>query len=91
MADEAWVVVAQHLMPNAWVPLDPGSAELLFFEALLRDHGIEVAFDPFRPGEAGGFTRDCAQPVRLRVKESDVERAKALIAEASQSEPLPPE
>ncbi len=91
MADQAWVAVAQHLMPNAWVPVDPGSAELLFFEAVLRDSGIEVAFDPFRPGEGGGFTRDCAQPVRLLVMRSDLQRARALIAEASRSELLPPE
>jgi hypothetical protein len=82
VVDESWVVVAEHVMPVAWVPLDGGCLELIFFETLLRDDGIDVVFDPFRPGEGGGFTRDCAQPVRLLVRASDSGRARALVDEA---------
>jgi hypothetical protein len=85
VVDDSWVVVAEHVMPVAWVPIDAGCVELLFFEVVLKDEGIDVAFDPFRPGEGGGFTRDCAQPVRLMVKTSDSERARSLIAEAEDS------
>ena len=83
MADDTWVVLAEHLMPTSWTPIDSGGLELLFFEAALKDQGVDVAFDPFRPGEGGGFTRDCAQPVRLMVRASDLERSRALLAEAA--------
>jgi hypothetical protein len=83
VVDDAWVVLEEHLMPTAWTPIDAGGLRLLYLEAVLKDQGIDTAFDPFRPGEGGGFTRDCAQPVRLLVKELDLNRARALAAEAA--------
>ena len=73
-----------------WVLIDGDGAELLFLEAALKQEGIDAAFDPFRPGEAGGFTRDCAQPVRLMVRQSDLDRAREIVDQARRAEPEPP-
>ena len=77
-----WVVLAEHRLFAGWVPIDAGGLELLLFEALLGDEGIEAEFDPFRPGEGGGFTRDCDQPLRLMVRTGDLERARSLVSVA---------
>lgn len=77
MVEDSWVVLVEHLLPVGWVPIDAAGADMLLLEAALAEQGIEVFFDPFRPGEAGGFTRDCAQSVKLMVKQADLERARA--------------
>jgi hypothetical protein len=87
VVDEDWVVLAEHLLSLGSAPIDGTGVELLYFEALLRDNGIDAAFDPFRPGEGGGFTRNFLQPVRLLVKACDLERAQALVAEVEQANP----
>lgn len=82
MAQDDWVVLAEHQLRVAWNPIDAGSLELLFLEAELNDHGIRVAFLPYRPGESGGFTDALAQPLQLLVKASDLDRAKEIAAKA---------
>lgn len=67
-------------MNTAWVPLDTRSLELLALESELDAARIECAFDPFRPGEGGSYTRTVAQPIRLLVKEADLERAMEIAA-----------
>jgi len=90
VSDEPWVVLEEHMLPVGWVLIDGDGAELLFLEAALKQEGIDAAFDPFRPGEAGGFTRDCAQPVRLMVRQSDLDRAREIVDQARRAEPEPP-
>ena len=51
-----WAVLAQHSMDTAWVSLDSGSLALLELESELEAKGIDVGFDPFRPGEGGSFS-----------------------------------
>jgi hypothetical protein len=87
VAEDEWVVLAQHQLFVGWVPIDAGGMDLLMYEALLKGVGIDTEFDPFRPGEGGGFTRDCYQPLRLMVRSSDIERAQALIAEVEGGTP----
>jgi len=80
MSEDSWVVLAQHLMNTAWVQLDDGCLELLTLESELTAQNIESGFDPFRPGEGGGFTRTLEQPVRLMVREGDLVRAQEIAA-----------
>ncbi len=87
--DEGWAVVAEHLMPAGWVPIDAGGQELLYFEAVLKAEGMDVVFSPYRPGESGGFTDACGQTLRLLVRESDLERARELVAAARAGEQEP--
>ena len=76
-ADE-WVVVAQHLLQFAWVPLDSASLDLLALEDGLRDQGIDSSFLPYRPGESGGFTDALRQPLQLLVRSEDAVRARQI-------------
>ncbi len=78
--DGPWAVLCEHVMNTAWVPLDGDCLRMLALESELDAQGIEVAFDPFRPGEGAAFTRTLAQPIRLMVKEADLERARAIDA-----------
>ena len=77
MAD-SWVILAEHMLQLSWNPIDPGGLDLLFLEGELISQGIEAAFDPFRPGEGGGYTKGAQQPVRLLVKEADLDRARQI-------------
>jgi len=90
LAEDEWVVLTEHLVNTAWVPLDTQSLQLLALESELDTAGIECAFDPFRPGEGGSYTRTVAQPVRLLVKQPDLDRAQE-IAAALESETGPAE
>ena len=76
-----WAVLAQHSMDTAWVSLDSGSLALLELESELEAKGIDVGFDPFRPGEGGSFTRSLAQPIRLMVPASDLPLAREMASE----------
>jgi hypothetical protein len=73
-ADE-WVVIAQHMLEYAWVPIDGAGFELLALEDGLRSQGIDSSFLPYRPGESGGFTDALRQPLQLLVRREDVDRA----------------
>jgi hypothetical protein len=92
--EDSWVVLVEHIMNTAWVQIDDACLQLLALESELDAHGIESAFDPFRPGEGGGYTRTLEQPVRLMVKQVDVERAReiavALAAEMAHGNEQPP-
>ena len=85
MSEDTWVVLAEHLMNTAWVQLDDACLELLALESELVAHDIDVVFDPFRPGEGGSFTRTLEQPIKLMVRQRDLEQAQ-LIAAALASE-----
>ena len=61
LSDE-WAVLAEHRLQYAWIPIDEGSLELLFLEDELTTHGIQVVFEPYRPGESGGYTEVSANP-----------------------------
>ncbi len=80
MSSDSWVVLAQHVMNTAWVQLDDGCLELLALESELTAQHIESGFDPFRPGEGGGYTRTLEQPIRLMVRETDLPRAQQIAA-----------
>jgi len=73
---EEWVVIAQHMLEYAWVPIDGAGFELLALEDGLRDQGIGSAFLPYRPGESGGFTDALRQPLQLLVRREDIDRAR---------------
>ena len=79
-ADE-WVVVAQHMLNYAWVPVDTASFDLLALEDALLQQGIESSFLPYRPGESGGYTDSLRQPLRLLVRRQDVQRARQVAAD----------
>lgn len=75
MADDAMVVLVEHQM-NPWlVPIDGTCIAMLGLEDALLAEGIDVVFDPFRPGEGASFTRDSQQPIRLLVRESQRDHA----------------
>lgn len=74
------MVLAEHVMNTAWVPLDGACIEMLALESELRAQGIEVVFEPFRPGEGGSFTRTIDQPIRMLVPGSELERAREVAA-----------
>ena len=80
MSEDSWVVLDQHLMNTAWVQLDTRCLQLLALESELTAHNIESGFDPFRPGEGGGYTRTLEQPIRLLVRAVDFERAQEIAA-----------
>ena len=52
------------------------AAHMLALETELNAQGIDVVFDPFRPGEGATYTRSLDQPIRLMVRSSDLERAR---------------
>lgn len=73
---EEWVVIAQHMLGYAWVPIDGAGFELLALEDGLRDQGIESSFLPYRPGESCGFTDALRQPLQLLVRREDIDLAR---------------
>jgi hypothetical protein len=78
-----WVVLVEHVSSQIGAPIDPDGMQLVFFEQVLLDAGIDASFAPFRPGEGGVlYTQAIAQPVRLMVKAIDLERARTLAREA---------
>jgi len=82
VSQEKWVVLMEHLLPVAWVPIDGVGAEMLFVESELLSSGIEVAFDPRRPGE-GFYSYGMAQPLRLMVKECDLVKVTEILQDIS--------
>jgi hypothetical protein len=84
--DDEWVVVAEHVMQAAWVPIDSGGMDLIYYESVLNEQGIETGFLPYRPGENPGFTRSVEQPVQLLVKAIDAARARGVIDELQRAE-----
>ena len=76
-----WVVVAEHVMNTGLVPVDAPSIQLLALESELQAQGIDVMFEPFRPGEGSAWTRSMAQPIRLMVREPNLTRAREIAAE----------
>ena len=78
VAEDDWVVVAQHMQQLAWNPIDGASVDLLSLEDALTEQGIEASFLPYRPGESGGFTDALHQPLQLLVKRSDAVRAREI-------------
>jgi hypothetical protein len=80
MSDESWVVLVEHVMNSAWVPIDGPSMEMLGLESELTAAGIDVVFDPFRPGEGGSYTRTLEQPIRMLVREADLAEARRIAA-----------
>lgn len=70
---EQWVAVAAEAGEGA---------DLLFYEAVLRDNDVPVVFDPNRPNEGFLYPHYTNREVRLMVPGSMKERAEALIAEA---------
>jgi hypothetical protein len=81
MADEDWVVLAQHVQEIAFNPIDGPAIDMLALEGALGDEGIESSFLPYRPGEGGGFTDAIRQPVQLLVKRGDLARAREVAVE----------
>jgi hypothetical protein len=78
MESEAWVVLKEHHIPVGWIPIDGGEMELLFLESELLASGIDVIFDPRRPGD-NYTTQDVAMNLKLMVKEPDLERAQEIL------------
>ena len=75
---EPWVAIMEHTIPSGWVPIDGAESEMLFVETELKKAGIEVAFDPRRPGDNyPGYAS--ALPLKLMVKESDLARAREIV------------
>jgi hypothetical protein len=81
--DDSWVVLTQHHIPVAWIPIDPGEAQLLFIESELLAAGIEVGFDPRRPGD-NYTSRSVAVDLKLLVKQSDLTRAQEILRDLKQ-------
>lgn len=95
MGGDAWVVLVEHQM-NPWlVPIDGTCIAMLGLEDALLAEGVEVVFDPFRPGEGAGFTRDSQQPIRLLVRESQRDQALGIAhrveREAQEADALEPD
>jgi len=86
MAESEWVVLAEHLQQTAWIPIDGAGVELLALDDALRDQGIESNFQPYRPGESGGFTDAVQQPVQLLVRRVDVTQARQIARDVLGSE-----
>jgi len=80
VSEQSWVVLTEHLLRIGWTSLDQTTFELLALESELLDAGIPAAFDPFRPGESGGFTETVQQPIRLLVRSEDLDRAREVMA-----------
>jgi len=76
-----WVVLIQHMLNYAWLPIDGAGIEMLSVEQALAEYGIETHFLPYRPGESGGFTDALNQPLQLLVKRHDLTRAREVARE----------
>ncbi|MGV8083611.1 MAG: hypothetical protein AB2L09_08295 [Coriobacteriia bacterium] len=76
-ADEKWTVLMEHVIPAGWTPIDPLEADMLFVESELLAAGVEVVFDPRRPGD-NFSSRSAALPLKLMVKESDRTQAREI-------------
>lgn len=78
MGDEQWVVLMEHHIPVGWIPIDGGEMELLAVESELLASGIDVIFDPRRPGD-NYPSQSVAMNLKLMVKEPDLQRAQEIL------------
>ena len=72
---DEWTVLVEHMMEWSWICLDGTCVAMLGLESELTAQGIDVVFDPFRPGDGSSYTRSIMQPVRMMVKASEFDRA----------------
>ena len=75
---DEWVVLTEHTFRFGWASLgvmDDAGFRLIALKSELESGGIPVQFDPFAPGEGGGFTDTFYQPIRLLVRSADIPRA----------------
>lgn len=79
---EDWVVLTEHTFRFGWASLgtmDDAGFRLIALKSELQAQGVDVQFDPFAPGEGGGFTDTFYQPIRLLVRKQDLERARNIM------------
>lgn len=83
-SSDEWVVLVEHQVPWTSSAIDGTGMQLLFLEQCLVDNGIDVGFEPGRPGETGGnvYSRNFAQPIRMMVRAGDLESAREIAREA---------
>ena len=87
-AGSAWVALVEYTSPQLSAPIGDEGLELTYLGQVLLDAGIEAAFEPFRPGEGGTlYAPNFAQPVRLMVHRSDLDRAMVVARDALSSGP----
>lgn len=82
MADGDWVVLMTHPMGAGTSPVDAAALEMLHVESELVAKGIEVGWDPFRPGEGfQGFFGNVAwpRPLHMLVQRADLAEAQEII------------
>jgi len=77
MPDESWVAVREHVMNPPMHSMDGDAVRLLSLETVLQERGIG---EPYRPGEAGGWTNSFTVTFRLLVRPADLARAEEIAA-----------
>jgi hypothetical protein len=79
--EEPWSVLLEHQIQTSDGSLDGETILMLGLEQLLVDERIDVAFDPFRPGEGHAGVYGCTIPLRMLVRTADLSRARRLLEE----------
>jgi len=59
--------------------MDDAGFRLIALHSELEAQGIDARFDPFAPGEGGGFTDTFYQPIRLLVLDWQLDQARTVM------------
>jgi len=75
----SWSVLYAHSLDLSEGPLDGESFFMLALEQGLVDQGVEVTFDPIRPGEADRYNGGYLRPIQLLVPTHQLARARDVL------------